>query len=133
MSKPHPTLRFFFGLALCVVGALLFVEVLNFLLPFDRFNARPFDRLAWAAGDVDTRSAMARGAVRRIHAGTSGMEVIELLGNPDQAPFYGKAPRRTTRILLYRLSTTSAAGKSSCFLCVHLDGQDRVITADLNG
>jgi hypothetical protein len=115
-------------------GATVFYGVIG--NPLDPFDDRRLDPEVWNSATPDVRARMSEDLVRHhLPEGMSESEVIALLGTPFSVEDGAShTPRHAgTRHLLYDLGHWSWRGMDAAYVYVHLDGQGRLVGAEVYG
>ena len=122
------------------VGALGLVAVLVASVyalignPLDPFDNRSFSPAGWASADPDARARMSRDLVNHYLApGTTEQQVVALLGKPGTiVNADGRNHVYGVRAYVYPIGSLSSE-MDDTFVYVHLDGNDRVLQAEIDG
>ena len=134
MNRRH--IAILFAALLATAGSIV-IGVIVLEKAIDPFDDEAFSAQVWATAGPESRAAMAEDAIRCVPAGTTEMQVVGLLGKPEEIvlPNRGAGGNRVrgTRAYTYFLGNWSMHGMDSAFVFVHFDASDRVILAEIYG
>jgi hypothetical protein len=123
--------------AALVLGAGLAEGTRAIFRQLDPFEARSFDRAAWAVADNEGRAAMARDAIRHLPSGLPASDIEPLLGKCERViethRLTASGPRGAVRTYSYYLGGWGFPYYDSTFLWVHVGADGRVIEAVIGG
>ena len=105
----------------------------------DPYNGRDFDRVVWDGdpGGYD-RAAMCTDIIeRQLTPGMTLSSIADLLGDSyrewDRSRFSGDDQTPGARTILYDVGPCSWIGYDDAFLFLHLDADDRLVSANVYG
>ena len=124
-------------LLLAVLITLMVVVVWLAADWWDPFNDARFDPKVWSRVSPSERTPMARDLVsNHLRPGMVETQVKSLLGEPDTV-WQSSDPRGNRlpghRTIAYSIGNASFHGFDDAFVYVHMNRQNRVIAAEING
>jgi hypothetical protein len=126
-----------YGLVLLVSIAVVGLSGFALWALLNPFNQKAFQQELWSQGDPDVRAAMAKDVIQDLPPGSPEAIIEPLLGKPmeviPRARLMGKPPRETTHTFAYWLGGWSSFAYDSTFLWVHIDGNGKIIKAEIGG